>query len=508
MSSFWQEYVNNYHWSIIPIKSRDKKPAIATWKEYQERRPTADEVASWESRFKNQNVAVICGAVSNLVVLDVDTEDGYRFLKENGYVIPPTPRTQSSPGKGHFYFQHPGFPVKNMIRKVPGIDIKGDGGYVVAPPSIHPSGSTYAWLEAFHPNKTPVAPCPPWLLDLIDRDDGKSTPEPASKKSALHSDDDEVIDDTHWVTDYLRQGFSEGQRNDAATKLAGHFIGMGNPPDRVIEILLLWDIRNDPPLGEKEISQVVKSIKQRDAAKKLRTEPHIRQDPEDLKVLDIDEQQKLFSGGFKERTGLEISRIVKISGETPQYILTIDGYEVTMTSQSLISQLRFKCKIIDYVNKVPKKVKTTDWDGMIENMLAVAEIVEVGEESTVLGELNIQIVEYLAKNHHIIFDVDNQERDMPDQDQPFRYQGELYINRNAFLRWLNTYMMARPPGRNVVAQYFSRLGLTSVKLWVKRYKKQYRVWRVPQEYYLQATHQIKVGDEKNESLNEMPVNNQ
>lgn len=499
MSNFWHEYVEQYGWSIIPIQPKSKKPAISAWKEFQDRKPTADEIAVFSSRYPNHNVAVICGAVSGLVVLDVDSEDGYRFLKENGYAIPPTPRTQSSPGKGHFYFKHPGFPVKNMIRKVPGIDIKGDGGYVVAPPSIHPSGATYAWLEAFHPAKTPVAPCPQWLLDLIDQGREEAAPDHSNgKKSAPHSDD-EVIDDTDWVVEYLRKGFAEGERNVAATKLAGHFLAMGNPHDRVMEMLILWDMRNDPPLGESELSHVVKSIWQRETAKKLRTEPHVRQDPNNLSTLDIDEQQQLFFGGFNERTGLLIEKFVKVMGENPQYIFTIEGVEVTLSSQCLVSQQRFKTKIMDAVNKIPQKVKTAEWDGLIANMLTVAEIVESGEEATVLGELNIQIIEYLAKNHNIIFNVDEvQDREMPDQDQPFIFRGELYINRNAFLKWLATYMMARPPSRNVVAQLFSRLGLTNIKLWIGKYQKQYRVWRVPQEFYLQATNQVKEGGDVDE----------
>ena len=74
-----EEWVQFYHgkgFSIIPVKHKDKKPNIASWKEYAERRPTDDEINLWLKKEIFENVGIICGEVSNnLVVLDLDNKD-------------------------------------------------------------------------------------------------------------------------------------------------------------------------------------------------------------------------------------------------------------------------------------------------------------------------------------------------------------------------------------------------------------------------------------------------
>ena len=150
-------------WSVIPLRPRDKTPLI-TWREYQERLPTRDEVQSWWACWPNANVGVVTGGVSGIVVLDLDGEEGEEEVRRRG--VPRTPTVMT--GKGwHLYFAHPGFEVRNFARKAPGLDLRGDGGYVVAPPSVHPSGAVYRW-EA-NPHEVPLAPLPDWLLKLVRR---------------------------------------------------------------------------------------------------------------------------------------------------------------------------------------------------------------------------------------------------------------------------------------------------------------------------------------------------
>ncbi len=71
-------------------------------------------------------------------------------------------------GGRHLFFLHPGGTVKNSAGRLgPGLDVRGDGGYIVAPPSIHPSGRPYIWLPGRAPNETPLAAAPAWLLHRI-----------------------------------------------------------------------------------------------------------------------------------------------------------------------------------------------------------------------------------------------------------------------------------------------------------------------------------------------------
>ena len=127
--------------SVIPLIQRDKKPEI-NWLEYQKRKPTEDEVRKWFGSGE-KNIAIICGKVSgNLVVFDFDNHESMQFVVTN---IQETAQKTLvvRTGKGyHVYYRMkdpPYFKLPNLS-----IDVKGEGGYVVAPPSLHPSGVQYA----------------------------------------------------------------------------------------------------------------------------------------------------------------------------------------------------------------------------------------------------------------------------------------------------------------------------------------------------------------------------
>lgn len=116
------------------------------------------------------NLSIATGAASKLFVLDIDGDEGRASLgnlvARHGE-IPLTPRAVTGSGGWHFLFLHPGGHVKTMGRVAPGIDVRGDGGQIVAPPSIHLSGAQYRWIDGLAPGQVPVAPAPPWLLALL-----------------------------------------------------------------------------------------------------------------------------------------------------------------------------------------------------------------------------------------------------------------------------------------------------------------------------------------------------
>ena len=111
------------------------------WKKYQTTRATEAEIRDWFVQFPNMNIGIVTGAISNIVVIDVDT---YK-----GTVYEPTSETiNSNTGGGgkHYIFKHPGTEVKNSEGKIAQfVDVRGDGGYFIAPPSIHKSGKAYSW---------------------------------------------------------------------------------------------------------------------------------------------------------------------------------------------------------------------------------------------------------------------------------------------------------------------------------------------------------------------------
>jgi hypothetical protein len=106
-------------------------------------------IHAWWTRWPDANIAIATGAVSGIVVIDIDPRHGgptslEAWERDNG-PLPRTLETETGGGGSHKVFLHPGFPVKNRTNLVPGVDVRGDGGYIVVPPSVHCSGGRYRW---------------------------------------------------------------------------------------------------------------------------------------------------------------------------------------------------------------------------------------------------------------------------------------------------------------------------------------------------------------------------
>jgi hypothetical protein len=155
-------------WSVIPLLPGSKSPCIP-WREYQQRLATDEVVQGWTERWPQANVGIVTGAVSGLIVLDADTPEAWEEVQRRG--LPPTPIVSTGKGK-HIYLRHPGGEVRNFVRKLPGLDLRADGGYVVAPPSLHPEGRRYTWET---PPDTLLGDSPDWFLGWINSGDPKPT---------------------------------------------------------------------------------------------------------------------------------------------------------------------------------------------------------------------------------------------------------------------------------------------------------------------------------------------
>ncbi len=146
-------------------QDRDKK-AQMSWKEYQTERVPEDKVYEFWSRHPGANIAIVTGAVSGVVVVDIDGPKGIASLREFPEmrdVSPPVVET----GRGfHAYFKHPDGKVKTG-RLRDGLDIKGDGGLVTVPPSIHASGTVYRFKAGHSLDDVPLPDLPPSLLEAI-----------------------------------------------------------------------------------------------------------------------------------------------------------------------------------------------------------------------------------------------------------------------------------------------------------------------------------------------------
>jgi hypothetical protein len=231
-------------WSILPLRPRDKRPLIP-WTHLQIRRPSREDVAEWFRRWPDANIGVVSGEISNLIVLDVDPKHGgdaaLERLERRYGPVPATVEATTGGGGRHLYFAHPGGLVRNRAGLAQGIDLRGDGGYIVAPPSIHPSGAFYEWAPGRNPDEIALAPLSRWLTAPIQGlRVGRS-----------------LSDWRHLV----KEGVAEGQRNSTIASLTGHLLWHNVDPDVALELLLAWNrMRCRPPLDDTEVARVVASI--------------------------------------------------------------------------------------------------------------------------------------------------------------------------------------------------------------------------------------------------------
>ena len=128
--------------NVMPVRP-DKKPYLMTWAEYQEQKVTPLLIEKWWTTWPMANIAIITGVTSDIVVIDVDSEEG---LYEVDKLAPDMHPTVKTPNGWHFYFRHSDNGIGNATRFIPDCDVRGQGGYVVAPPSINESGIKYKQL--------------------------------------------------------------------------------------------------------------------------------------------------------------------------------------------------------------------------------------------------------------------------------------------------------------------------------------------------------------------------
>ena len=206
------------------------------------------QVKQWWWQWPDANVGLATGVASGVVVLDIDGPKGAESIKalqaKHGK-LPKTPTARTGGGGWHLYFRHPGGLVRNSVKRLgDGLDVRGDGGYVVAPPSIHASGEAYRWATKASP-EVPTAELPAWLLGMLDV---QKPTQGRGKPGAYYRD-------------MMRDGIVNGNRNERLTSLAGYLLYRGVRRDVVLEVLLSVNAaRCKPPLPEKQVDTIVWSV--------------------------------------------------------------------------------------------------------------------------------------------------------------------------------------------------------------------------------------------------------
>jgi hypothetical protein len=232
---------------VFPVAEGQKVPATQNGLNDAKRDPNA--IRRFWGRRPECNVGLRTGAGSGIVVLDVDGDEGFDSLHrlENKFGEIPTTGSVTTPRGGqHFYFLHPGFDVRNATGwPGPSLDLRGDGGYVLVPPSVIGGVGTYV-----PDDQVPPIALPDWLIDAL--------------KARMRSQASDLQGGRDWGA-WLQAEIKAGRRNDAMTSYVGHLFAHGHDAGEVFQLGRVLNSAVKPPMSERELQGIVKSIAGREA---------------------------------------------------------------------------------------------------------------------------------------------------------------------------------------------------------------------------------------------------
>ena len=249
-------------WYVIPIhsvnegrcscrepdcRSAAKHPRIMAWT----KNATTDlgMIETWKSQWPDANIGIVTGSSSGLLVVDVDEEAGAQSmlqLEDKFGPMPPTVTVRTGRGR-HYYFAAPQCSVRNRVAVFQGIDIRANGGMVVAPPSVHASESVYEFVTGQSPQDIELAAAPPWLSEL--------TAETASWNG--QSDPTELPGQN---TATSGRPIPSGERNSTLFRMGSAMRGVGFSEESITAALQKQNVLTcQPPLSDQEVAHIVSS---------------------------------------------------------------------------------------------------------------------------------------------------------------------------------------------------------------------------------------------------------
>ena len=231
---------------VVPLLRKTKKPPsfFKGWAHFKTDRPKRSEVEKWFKDRDDMTVALVCG---QFMVVDADTPEAMSWVDKN---LPPSPYRVRT-GKGmHYYYNNPQnyttFATKrtNETPIERHIDLRGEGGLIIAPYNKHANGQTYMPIQ--NPN---------WDLwgfeDLPD----------FTEKEWVQITGNNKVNGQSTVAPFSLSGVNEGSRNDQAARLAGYLISKNLNLDFAKFFMESWNQQNSPPLPKHEILSVVDNVK-------------------------------------------------------------------------------------------------------------------------------------------------------------------------------------------------------------------------------------------------------
>lgn len=354
-------------WRVFPCRPKGKEPLTpAGFKN-----ATTDEaqIRVWWGIWPDANIGLATG--NGLYVLDLDGPDGEASVQ--GKEIPDGPQVTTGKGR-HCYFQTDA-PLRLFAGKLRGVDGRGEGGYVIAPPSVHPLGRVYQWIEGTEDMPLPF--CPDWLAELA-RPKAVLTPSPR--------------------TDGEGQAILAGQRNASLTSLAGTMRKRSMSAE-AIEAALLEENRNrcNPPLPEDEVRRIAASVARYPAGAEDDAELRARAAKAGVT---LEQARRLLQGSDEMNPLGRLSAVFRVpvsevllekSGRDKCFKLILeDGRTVPLgDGEALYSFRKVRARLAEN-ERLVLDCKPKEWPGVVEVILSQArEVVQLGsDEAMILDLLN------------------------------------------------------------------------------------------------------------------------
>ena len=387
-------------WSVIPVyfnerqekqtdgsfKTKIEKLPRVKWREFQSRIATKEDVEVWFAASPPEGIGLVTGEVSKIVVVDVDTSDA--ILELTASVV-----SKSGFSGGRHYFYRWNEELRNTVR-IDGmpIDFRGDGGYVVLPPSTF--GTHSYSFEKFEPDT--ISAMPENILAMLTKEHRKSTAE-----AILTGNQNDPFQEAH-----------EGQRNDTAARVAGWIVSHCQP-DAWLSMgwMMMMDWNNRkcfPPLPEYELRNTFNSI----MGAEVRT--IVKEENGEAVVIDVPQPISLKDVATSRIEERELEKLAPktlyrdldkfIGGWVPGHVIVFTGdtnvgkttmccnFACRISEQKktvLYFSLEPENTIVDYLASVRKKKRF--------NQLSDADLLEDDPYIKVYGKEAISRVEDLVK---------------------------------------------------------------------------------------------------------------
>lgn len=245
-------------YSVVPTK-RDKSTFIS-WEFFQKKKASEYEVKGWYEQWQDANIAIVTGDLSNLAVIDIDSEEGKEAIQE---YIPDSlivPTAQTPRGGTHYFFKcnNPKLRCQNALMK--GIDLKANGGLITVPPSIGKNGKKYTWVNDLTLFNTEIPELPIAIVNYYLK----------SFKSMYKTIDSSILNKINSISlyrgvdNFVDSLFQEGRRDNDIFHIANCLVKGGASDSDIIQVLNILGKNCNPPFPEKEIFAKIQSALNRE----------------------------------------------------------------------------------------------------------------------------------------------------------------------------------------------------------------------------------------------------